>query len=239
MTAEPTTQERLHTDLKKIILASGPGAKLPPEPALAERMGVSRASLREALKTFENHGAIQRIQGSGTFISDIDPILDSGLEVLESIPTMAERSGIPVGLGEWEMISRQATQLEIECLNLAVGSQVNEIQRVMLVNEKPAAYLVDILDAGILAGNDISSTFTGSVLDLVANEKRQVLTRARTNITAIEASGRITRLLGVPKGKAVLYFYAEIFNQENVRTILSESYFLSECFEFHVMRRIR
>lgn len=46
-----------------------PGDMLPPEKVLAERMGVSRASVREALKVLEFMGMIESKPGGGTSIS--------------------------------------------------------------------------------------------------------------------------------------------------------------------------
>ncbi|MEG1633680.1 MAG: GntR family transcriptional regulator [Oscillospiraceae bacterium] len=45
------------------------GEKLPTERRMAEDMGVSRASVREALKSMESMGITMSIQGSGTYIT--------------------------------------------------------------------------------------------------------------------------------------------------------------------------
>ena len=45
------------------------GEKLPPEAELAESFGVSRNSLREALKTLHTFGIIESLHGQGTFVS--------------------------------------------------------------------------------------------------------------------------------------------------------------------------
>ena len=69
-----------------------PGDQLPTEPTLAKRLGVSRATLREALRTFSERGLLVRRQGIGTFVASRIPILETGLEVLESLERMAKRS---------------------------------------------------------------------------------------------------------------------------------------------------
>src|SRR5947208_1281685 len=45
------------------------GSRLPSEPALATEFGVSRATLRDALRALESEGLIRRMWGSGTFVT--------------------------------------------------------------------------------------------------------------------------------------------------------------------------
>jgi GntR family transcriptional regulator, transcriptional repressor for pyruvate dehydrogenase complex len=57
----------------KELLAQGvvrPGSRLPPERELAGRFGVSRASLRQALKVLEIMGVISQRIGDGTYVNE-------------------------------------------------------------------------------------------------------------------------------------------------------------------------
>lgn len=62
--------DRLSVDLERLILEGqlAPGEKLPAERELAEHMGVSRVSIREALRELENRGLIDRRPGRGTIV---------------------------------------------------------------------------------------------------------------------------------------------------------------------------
>ncbi len=48
-----------------------PGDKLPPERELAERLGVSRGSVRDAIRTLELVGLVVPRQGEGTVVADL------------------------------------------------------------------------------------------------------------------------------------------------------------------------
>ena len=92
--------QRLQADLADLIAKAPPGFRLPSEPVLSKQLGVSRATLREAMRTFETQGLIRRRQGAGTFVVGKIPVIDSGLEVLESLQTMAARINLDVTPGE-------------------------------------------------------------------------------------------------------------------------------------------
>ncbi len=46
-----------------------PGDKLPPERELAEQLGISRNTLREALKALDLMGVLEAVQGGGSYVS--------------------------------------------------------------------------------------------------------------------------------------------------------------------------
>ena len=62
--------QKLHMQLSEIIESTPAGQKLQSEPELAASLGVSRATLREAMRSFEGQGLIRRRQGVGTFVLD-------------------------------------------------------------------------------------------------------------------------------------------------------------------------
>ena len=82
MSEQISTSQRLHENLSRVIAKAKAGERLPSEPVLARRLGVSRATLREAMRTFETQGLISRQQGVGTFVTRPPHVIDSGLEVL-------------------------------------------------------------------------------------------------------------------------------------------------------------
>jgi GntR family transcriptional repressor for pyruvate dehydrogenase complex len=54
-----------------------PGDRLPPERDMALRLGVSRPSVRAALKSLVSMGLLRARRGSGTYVTDGPPALDS------------------------------------------------------------------------------------------------------------------------------------------------------------------
>ncbi|WP_129663229.1 FadR/GntR family transcriptional regulator [Phytoactinopolyspora endophytica] len=70
------SQERLRSYIEDHNLAAGDA--LPPEAKLAEDLGISRLSLREATRSLQTLGVIEARPGRGLFVSDFSfqPILD-------------------------------------------------------------------------------------------------------------------------------------------------------------------
>ncbi len=86
-------------DQIKSLLAGGdlrPGNRLPPERQLAEMLGVSRPSLREALRALEYAGVLETRVGEGVFVTDGNNILANNLQVSHLVKQYALEEMIEV-----------------------------------------------------------------------------------------------------------------------------------------------
>jgi GntR family transcriptional regulator len=232
------SSQRLHEYLRNLIAAAKPGDRLPSEPQLARSLGVARATLREAMRTFETQGLLYRRQGSGTYISHPTHVLDSGLEVLESIETLAERIGLEVKMEELKVEIRSGTEEELGALGLQPGKQVMHVSRVIRAEGHPAAFLIDILPGDVLTLEELKDKFTGSVLDLLLRKGIPALDFSRTEISAESASVEVSRALGIQRGDGLLKFTAYLYDKRMQVVDYSFSYFLPGYFKFHVVRRV-
>ena len=63
--------------IKEMILTGelGPGDRLPPEKELSERLGLSRSSMREAVKALEVIRVLDVRRGDGTYVTSLEPRL--------------------------------------------------------------------------------------------------------------------------------------------------------------------
>lgn len=230
--------QRLHEDLARLISATEPGDRLPTEPELAKQLNVSRATLREAMRTFETQGLLLRKQGVGTFVVRPTQVLESGLEVLESIDTLAKRTDLPVSSGEVILKHRLATTEECNALGLEPGCNVISVSRVILAEERPVAYLIDVLPADVLSADEIQHGFRGSVLDLLLKKGQPKLVNSHCEIAAVAADSTISRSLHIQRGDAILKFTSRLFALDGRVVDYSFSYFLPGYFRFHVVREL-
>jgi GntR family transcriptional regulator len=221
-----------------LIAETNPGERLPSEPDLAHQMGVSRATLREAMRTFETQGLIRRHQGVGTFVVRPSRVLESGLEVLESIETIARRIGLQVTTGMFRVDVRPAESDEAVALGLTGEDQVTSLERVILAEDRPVAFLVDVLPVDLIPLEVIHEDFSGSVLDLLLQRGDLPLINSHCEIAAVAASGPIARALNIQRGDALLRFVSKLFTLDGKVVDYSHSYFLPGYFRFHVVRAL-
>lgn len=207
--------------LAELLDQSEPGSYLPSEPALAEQLGVSRATLREAMRSFVDRGWVERRQGVGTYVRP--RVIEAGLEELVSIERLAERIGLRVSMGEMDL-TREGDQWVID--------------RVILAENRPVAYLVDVIDERLLTAAELKGKFRGSVLDLILERGHPQLDFSKTEITAVGAQPEIAERLKVAPGAVLLCLEGKLYDREGKIVDRSQSYFLPETFRFHVLRRV-
>ena len=229
--------QRLQIDLAALIARTPPGQRLLSEPELAKELGVSRATLREAMRTFETQGLIRRRQGSGTFVVGKVQALDSGLEVLESLETMAKRLDLEVTVSD--LYVEQVTADDELAINLdvGVGTSLLRVRRVVRADGRPVAYLVDTLPEDVLHIDDLPADFHGSVLDYLLG-RGDPLKTSRANVSAIGATAEVAKALEIQRGDVLLHFYSQLFDVNGRIVDYSLSYFIPGYFHFHVVRRV-
>lgn len=247
----PKAQTRLRADprplyaqaceaVKKLLQPGvyAPGDRLPSEHELSAQLGISRPTLREALRLLEEEGVIIRRHGVGTFVAAARPVIEGGLEVLESIDRMAERRGLRTAMSEATIIERPATRGESAGLAARDALPVTEVARVITANGKRVAHLTDIIPQEYLRQSELAADFRGSVLDLLTARGWPLLSHSRTELVAEAADGDLARALHIQRGAPLLRLEAQLFAQDGQVVDYSVSHFVPGHFRFHVVRRI-
>lgn len=215
-----------------------PGAQLPSEADLAAQLGISRPTLREALLNLEQEGVVLRKHGVGTFVSPgYGRQLQSGLEHLDSILELAARQGMQLGFDALEIQEEPADADLADRLQLPAGTLLTSIRRVIVVEQTPVAYMMDVVPSAILSPADVDDTFNGSVLDLLRQLPGMQASQAVADIVALGADAFLAGKLELEPGQAVLQLEELLLDETGTPVEFSRNYFVPEFFRFHVVRR--
>ncbi len=217
---------------------AGDDGLLPSEAMLSQRIGVSRATLREALSQVEQGGLIVRRHGIGTFVSPRRPLVVAGLEELQSIETLAHTIGVEIHMGEREILERVATPGEAEALQMSAETPVLSVERVMMSGGLPIAFLIDIVPTDVLDPKELGDSFDGSMLDFLLRRRDPQLKHSHTELSAEAANSDLANRLHLRAGDPVLKFTAQLYAESGRVVDYSLSYFSPGHFRFHVIRRV-
>ncbi|MDO9547215.1 MAG: UTRA domain-containing protein, partial [Pelolinea sp.] len=143
-----------------------------------------------------------------------------------------------VSMGGLEIEEYSACEKLAEEMEVAVGTELVSISRVINAKGCPVAYLRDILPAAIYTQQDLREGFTGSVLDLLIKRSNPPLEQSRTEIRAVAARPAEAKALQIQRGDVLLMLEANLVTQSGNVVDHSYSYFLPGYFRLHVNRKI-
>ncbi|MFG1853558.1 FadR/GntR family transcriptional regulator [Actinomadura geliboluensis] len=98
------------------------GAKIPPEPVLAESLGVGRNTVREAVRALTHAGLLESRQGDGTYVratSELSGAVRRRLERAELIEILEVRRGLEVEAAR--LAATRRTEADIAAIAVALG----------------------------------------------------------------------------------------------------------------------
>jgi GntR family transcriptional regulator len=213
-----------------------PGSKLPPEPVLAEEMGVSRPTLREALRSLEEDGLVTRTSGAGTYATH-RPRLRNNLDVNFGVTDAIASSGMRPGTIESTVHSDQATDEHADALDLQPGDPVVILERIRTADDRPVVLSRDVVSASRITASELTSMpLDGSLYDRLERIGRPVAHGVVT-VEPARADRTVARRLRAKTGALLMFLRQVDYGVDGEPLLLSLEHHLAEAFEFTVVRR--
>lgn len=173
------------------------GAALPSERDIAERMNVSRVTVRKTIDLLMREGVLSRKQGSGTFVA---PRIEQPSSMLAGFSEDLRRRGLVPSSVWLEKITATASPDEVIAFGLSVNARVKRFSRIRTADGEPLALEQATIPEMYLPDPELVTDSLYSALERLGHKPVTGLQR----ITASLATDTEAEHLGVPRGAAVL-----------------------------------
>ncbi len=182
------------------LIANGdlhPGDRLPAERELAKQLGISRPSIRAGLRMLVARGVLHAKHGSGTYVADGPPSLDS-----EQLSLLADLHGFT-----FDQMFEARQVLEVQVAGLAaerataehLATLSEEVAEMYAALDDPQQYLIhDIKFHRAIAAaseNPILATLVEMVSAVMYDQRRETIGRAHDFKESVEMHQRVYRAI--------------------------------------------
>lgn len=180
-----------------------PGQRLGAERALADELGVSRATLRQALAVLEEGGLVRRVpgRGGGTFVSTAK--IERDLSRVVGVPALLRSQGVVAGTRVMSARLAVADETAARELRLRSGGLVIDLVRIRLADGSPISVEHAMLPADRFPGL-LELPLAGSVYELLDEYFDTRPKEALERIEVVTASPDEAQILEVSTGAPLL-----------------------------------
>ncbi|WP_246939773.1 GntR family transcriptional regulator [Bacillus pinisoli] len=223
--------DRVKSDIDKGIYKER--EKLPSEFDLAKQLGVSRATLREALRILEEENVVVRRHGVGTFVNP-KPLFSSGIEQLNSVTNMIKQAGKTPGTIYMSSNEQGPTEEDVRRFRCSLDDEILLVERVRTADGEPVVYCIDKIPTEFLPDG---YSHNEESLFMLLERSGHYISHAVVYIEPLGYHEKISPILNCEPETALLLLKQMHFNQHEQPVLFSLNYFRADQFSFHVIRK--
>jgi GntR family transcriptional regulator len=214
-----------------------PGSQLPSEMELISQLGVSRSTLREAMRSLEEQHLIVRKRGLGTFVSERSILKD--LSINFGITEMIQQAGMLPGSDDVTLKREKASAGIANALHLDESEIVVVLARVRTADQRPVVWSQDIIPEKVLGEHAIETPFleTHSPYQFIETHLKIHISHGTAQIHPVAATAEIAEKLNIHKGAPLLRIDQTDYGPGERPVLHSIEHHLSDAFVFIVNRR--
>jgi GntR family transcriptional regulator len=220
----PTTLLRksatpLHTQITETLRLQIQSAELkagenfPSERELAERYGVSRMTVRQALRNLRRENLIYHERGVGTFVSSRK--IDVHTRNLNGFSEEMISLGLVPSSRVLQLIRESAEENIAADLNLETGAEVFHLERLRLAGGEPMAFESTYLPSALCPELDKINLTKNSLYKVLVENYNLQMHHAAESLEAAAASRFTAQQLGIKTGSPVLVVHRVVFTESN------------------------
>lgn len=229
--ASPVLYERIAGELAGEIRAKRlpPFARLPSEAELTRRFGVSRVTVRQALRKLADAGLVISRQGKGVFVAGV--VVNQELTALRGFYDSLLAQGH----------DPDSTVLAFECRRPSLSIpelarfryDIYTFRRLWRIGEMPVAVAEASIPGGgkVVTREDVERLPVYSIVrDVLGRE----VARASVQVRAAQSTPEIARLLKVPPGATILQMERSSYDREGLAVEVTRFSVPPEVFAFQM-----
>jgi GntR family transcriptional regulator len=235
--ARPLLADVVRSELKRLILGGEfeVGSKLPNEDRLCERFGVSRVTIREAVRGLIEDGLVVRRHGSGTYVTR-RPLIRNSLDMNFSYTDHFQTSGFRPGRKLLGLRTVSATADDAEALGVEAGTSLREVRRVRTADGRPAIYSVDRIPVEFLPPGHERADYAGSLYRILT-EAGHPIAHAEAVLSPIVADKDLARILDVSPGTPIQVLRQIDYDEAGLAVMVSDEWHVTSVIALRVFRR--
>jgi len=179
-------------------------------------------------------GYVTRRHGSGSYVAERRRMphgLDSTLSYLAMIESAGARAGIRVLDAVLEPCSKSDSPLQ-----LSQGDTVLAVERVRTADDQPVIYSRDRIPARLLRADLNLQNLDPSLFGLLSSSGHAA-DHATATLRAVASTSRTAKVLGVRRGKPLLYIEEIDYDRDGTPVMLSREWHVSEAFDVRINRQ--
>lgn len=221
---------RLYVHLRELIVgdALDAGIALPSEPALAERFGVSRVTVRKTLTLLESEGLVKRVWGVGTFpVAQINA--HSRKDISGSLENMISYEGVTTA----RTIEWKKTKFSEGMAKVFGAAEGLRIVRVREYRNRPISFTTIHLPARFAVILDRKAMGDRPVVEVLGSHGVKP-EQAEQVITAVAATAQVADNLGIKTGAPLICMRRLMLDYNRHPIVHQESLYAPDEFEYRM-----
>ena len=211
--------------------------RIPSETDLAESLGVSRTTIRDALSRLENEGVIYRKQGAGTFVNRPGLRIKSRLEEIWSYESVLRDHGYAPSTRVLSYKTVRAEGVLAEELNLAPGQNLLVVEKLFLENQLPVILTINHMPESLIIETFSDRDIELPVYEFLAKFGEQYLSYYLSEFVPTKADGSIAENLRIPDSTPLLSLEEVGYSEENEPILKAQSYIRDDLLRLRFIRR--
>ncbi|WP_406243864.1 GntR family transcriptional regulator [Tissierella carlieri] len=225
--------------LREYILnmENGDSSKLPSEGTIAKNMGISRLTIREALKVLENEGLISKSQGSNTMITTFARKLSENIDYTGELGSFLKDCGYDLEVDVLSHRWDKADEKTAEILNIKRGEEILIVEKIFFADGKQAVYCINRLPKKILKDLDFSEELFGqSMFDFIEENTNFEFSHDYMELIPELVTKDLSEILNLDINSPLLRADVIKYATDGKVVMYNSEYYVDELIRFNALR---